>query len=167
MPGFADFLNEQSKPYFEAIDDGYVPSEYRGLTEGITSWESNTQQAFALNPPVAGANIDLRGSPGLEINLQPEGDRFILRTVIGYAMAAQCGASPVVFALRLSNLINAMVGAAYKVYGPRIQRVTFRRPREGRDYFRELEHTAGYEVRLYGELTPVARPLEMETVENG
>lgn len=159
MP-FLDELSDRTKPLFQAVNHGYTPTEYVGLTEGMTGFFAHGQDAFALNPPIAGLTRDLTREQGIAVTQHPAGDRFILRTILGYATAARCVNDMAVCNLVISNLINSMMGAAYKVYGPRIQRLTFDRPGDpnGQEYLRELEHTACYEIRLYGELTP------METV---
>lgn len=165
MPSFAEDLNTYCGLLFKSVEESYIPSEYIGLTDGMTGYNSQGQDAFALNPPIAGAWKDLRSESGINIELQPEGDRFILRGVIGYAMAASHINNPGHFTLKISTLINGMVGAAYKVYGPRVQKLTFGRPPHNDTYFRELENSAGYEIRLYGELSPPEFTFEMETVE--
>ncbi len=155
MPNFDDSLNQFSRPLFQAVNNGYIPSEYVGLTEGMTGFNSDEQGAFSLNAPIAGVLRDLLGSPGLALELQPTGDRFILRGVVGYALAVRILGDVGIFTLSISSLINGMLGAAYKVYGPRIVKLTFDRPGLAPEqYFIELENTAGYEVRLYGELAP-------------
>jgi hypothetical protein len=169
MPSFVDHINEISTPLFEAVNDGYIPFEYTGLTEGMTGFNSHGQDAFGLNPPIAGRWVEARQEPGIDIDEQPVGDRFILRTIIGYAMAAQSTQNSQIFYLRVANLINSMMIAAYKVYGSRILRLTFDRPVPdglSQEYFRELEHSAGYELRLYGELQPAVLSFPMEDVEN-
>lgn len=172
MPGFEETLNSVAAPYFEQVETGaFTASEYSGLLEGITGFESNGQDAFALNMPVNGLSRDLRMSTGLEINQQPIGDRFVLRAMVGYATAAALVNNHELFVMKLSVIINNLVGSAYKVYGQRIRNLTFRRPsgRFRNDFFRESDNNAGYEIRLFGELTPVSELLEldMETVENG
>lgn len=165
MPSFAESLNSHIEPLLQAVNDGYVPIEYVGLTEGFTGFDSQTPDAFLLNPPVAGMVRDLRTHPGIALELQPEGDRFILRAVFGYSLAARFINQPYWGILGLSNIINYMVSSAYKVYGPRVQKLTFNRPGFGPN-ISELENNAGYEIRLYGELSnPAVIEFEMETVE--
>lgn len=166
MPNFEETLNQVCKPYFDQVEENnYIPVEYLRFPEGFTGFFSNREDAYALNPPIAGWAKDLRVEPGMDVENQPVGDRFILRSIMGYAMAARVGSNLPLFTLQLSNLINGMVSGAYKVYGPRIQRLSFRRPNQPTAYFREIENNAGYEIRLYGELSPARLQFEMETVE--
>lgn len=164
MPGFHQSLNAYLGPLFEAaVSTSYAPIEYIGLTEGMTGFDS-TGDAVELNPPIAGLSRDARRESGIHINLQPQGDRFILRTILGYSVAASYINNPILTNLTTSNIINNMIVAAYKVYGPRIQRLTFSRPDYPNEYIRELEHYAGYEIRLYGELSEVPTQFEQEDV---
>jgi hypothetical protein len=159
MPSLVDELNINIKPFCEAVKNGdFIPTEFKYLDGGFTTFSSQGDDAIALNPPIAGQHVSLINEPGIDV--QPDGDRFILRSVIGYAMAARYLSNPAVFSLNMINLINHMTSAAYKFYGPRIIKLKFDRPgQDNFDYLRELQNSAGYEIRLYGELHP---PLSFE-----
>lgn len=154
MPSLEDEMNIALKPLCEAVKNGYKPFEYIGLTEGMTNWDSSQMDAVSLNPPIAGIVRDLSREPGIEH--QAAGNRFILRTLFGYAAALRLTHEPGAFLLQSASLLNALTGAAYKVYGSRIISLSFDRPGPiPNTYFRELENFACYEIRLYGELHPV------------
>lgn len=158
-------LNILGKSLFEAaVQPNYAPVDLIGLDVNcFTMWHSDSDDAFLLNPPIAGMLKDARTYPGLDVI--PDGDRFLLRSVLGYAAGARALSDSAMGTLIIANLINNMIMSAYKVYGPRIRRLTFARPGSQHVYFRELEHNAAFEVRLYGELTPVEQPLEREVAD--
>jgi hypothetical protein len=144
----ASDLSYNTRPLFEAVDAGYIPLEWTHLGQGITCY-SRSDEAFSLNPPIAGITLAVSNHPGL---FKPTGDGFVLRTILGYAAACRYLENQAAGNLGVANLINSMLIAVYKTYGTSIQNVTFKRPgTESADYFRELDNSAGLELRLYGE----------------
>lgn len=109
-------------------------------------------EAFNLLPPEAGMIKDR------QLSKDELGDIIVIRRVIGYFYASRISSGDL-NSNCLKPIIKEMVNTLITVRGFTPDKLnvgiygTFERPGSTNDYFRDLEHSAGYELRLYSATT--------------
>lgn len=132
------------------VSKTYTPMKW-GFNEISCTMIPEQAEAFSLAPLVSG----WCKSPEMgKLETHKVGNKgLILRAVIGYRLMTKVDENFNDGVLILSNVINAMLCEAYqykKDSSDHFKIVTFNRPgQNNNEFFRELEHQAGFELRLY------------------
>ena len=113
--------------------------------EGLTFFNKD-DGAFTLSPPSQGeCKLVLQS-----VHWDDKYDGLVVRTSISYSVALKMKEDYLFGIEKLSLIKNLLLGKAAKhVNLEKCERVSFMRPGKDASFLRELENSAGYEVRLY------------------
>lgn len=135
-------LNRLAKAYLKNVNIASLQPMNLDTEGGVTIFP-NTEDAFRLNPPVAGSWRPVQG----DVNRD---DGAVVRMVMGYTMAARIEQNPETFNYYFSMMLNSGLASLSRELGfLQFREIICERPGTPGVFFKELEEAAAFELRLY------------------